>query len=145
MAARTARTIIAATYVPFPDTRSETRIVPAIAVPNEEPRFEMLRESPEISPCCASGKADCTRFTDGVSITPTPSPISNRPGANAHALDDAALTRPSRSRTPATVAPNPAAIRVFWKYFLASRAAASDEARIPRVAAVKITPVLIAL
>ena len=52
-----ASTIIAATYVPFPEARLETRIVPAIAVPNEEPRLEMLRDSPEISPCFSSGKA----------------------------------------------------------------------------------------
>ena len=31
--------------------------MPAIAVPNEEPRLEMLRESPDISPCCCSGKS----------------------------------------------------------------------------------------
>jgi hypothetical protein len=28
----------------------ETRIVPEIAVPMDEPRLEMLRDSPEISP-----------------------------------------------------------------------------------------------
>ena len=35
----------------FPEARSETRIVPAIAVPKDEPRLETLRDSPEISPC----------------------------------------------------------------------------------------------
>ena len=119
--------------------------MPAIAVPNDEPRFEMLRDSPEISPCFSSGNADCTRLTDGVSITPTPSPISSSPGANAQALDEAALTRASSSPIPTTVAPNPAAIRVFCKRLLASRSAASEETRMPTVEAVKITPVLIAL
>ena len=42
-----------------------TRMVPAIAVPSEEPRLETLRDSPEISPCCSSGKADCTTLTEG--------------------------------------------------------------------------------
>ena len=57
--------------------------MPAIAVPNDEPRLEMLRERPEISPCSASGKLDCTTFTDGVSIAPRPRPISSSPGTNA--------------------------------------------------------------
>src|SRR6476659_7089205 len=62
----TASTIIAATYVPLPDTRLETRIVPAIAVPNDEPRLDTARDRPDISPCFCSGNADCTTFTDGV-------------------------------------------------------------------------------
>ena len=32
--------------MPFPETRFDTRIVPAIAVPNDDPRFETLRERP---------------------------------------------------------------------------------------------------
>src|SRR6185312_1595419 len=84
-------------------------------------------------------------LTDGVSITPRPSPISSSPGANAHGLDDTAPTRPSKSPTPAAVPANPAAISVFWRNLLASRSAASEETRTPSVAAVKITPVLIAL
>src|SRR6478672_5230618 len=50
-----------------------TRMVPAIAVPIDEPRLDRLRDSPEISPCWASPKLDCTTFTDGVSINPRPS------------------------------------------------------------------------
>src|SRR5256885_2077306 len=46
---------IASAYDPFPDTTSETKIVPAIAAPKEEPRLETLRESPEISPCVFPG------------------------------------------------------------------------------------------
>ena len=61
--------------------------MPTIAVPKDEPRLEMLRDSPEISPCLSSGKADCTMLTDGVSITPSPSPMNSSPGANAQALD----------------------------------------------------------
>src|SRR5881392_1538988 len=53
-------------YARFPVATTEIRIVPAIAVPKEEPRLETLRESPEISPCNRSGKLDCTTFTDGV-------------------------------------------------------------------------------
>ena len=68
---------------------TETRIVPAIAVPNDEPRLETLRERPEISPCSASGKLDWTTFTDGVSIPPTPRPIRNSPGTKATTLDEA--------------------------------------------------------
>ena len=67
-------------YDRLPEARSETRIVPAMAVPREEPRLETLRDKPEISPCCASGKADCTTLTDGVSIVPVPRPINRSPG-----------------------------------------------------------------
>src|SRR4051794_28715462 len=45
-------------YDRYPGATTDTMIVPAIAVPNDEPRFETLRESPEISPCSASGKLD---------------------------------------------------------------------------------------
>ena len=37
---------------------SATRIVPAMAVPSEDPRLDTVRESPEISPCRPSGKLD---------------------------------------------------------------------------------------
>ena len=80
-----------------------------------------------------------------MSITPKPSPISSSPGANAQALEEAAVTRPSDNAMPAAVTANPVAISVFCAYFLASRAAASEETRMPSVAAVKMTPVLIAL
>ena len=63
-------------------------MVPATAVPSDEPRLETQRDSPEISPCWFSGNADCTMFTEGVSIAPTPRPMSSSPGANAHALGE---------------------------------------------------------
>jgi hypothetical protein len=66
-----------------PRATTETRIVPAIAVPKEEPRFEIARERPEISPWSSSEKLDCTTLTDGVSIPPTPRPIRNSPGTKA--------------------------------------------------------------
>jgi hypothetical protein len=125
--------------------RSETRIVPAIAVPKEEPRFETLRDRPEISACSSSGKADCTMFTDGVSITPIPRPISSRPGASANALEDASPTSPISRPVPRAQATKPATIRSFWGRRLARRSAASEDTSTPAVADVKITPVLIAL
>src|SRR5215203_6958110 len=60
----------------------ETSTEPTKAVPSEEPRFETLRDNPEISPWSCSGKLDCTMLTDDVSITPTPRPIKKRPGRN---------------------------------------------------------------
>ena len=128
----------------LPEARSEIRIVPAIAVPKEEPRLETLRERPEISACKSSGKLDCTRLTEGVSMTPRPRPISSRPGANAMTRDEAP-TRASRSPIPAIVTTKPAMIRVFCGRRLARRSAASEETRTPTVAAVKMTPVSIAL
>src|SRR3954462_14181090 len=44
---------------------------PAMATPSDDPRFETLRDTPEMSPCTFSGQADCTRFTDAVSMMPT--------------------------------------------------------------------------
>jgi hypothetical protein len=130
--------------VVFPEARSETRIVPAIAVPNEEPRFDTLRERPEISPCCSSGKADCTMFTEGVSMTPSPRPIRSSPGAKAMTRDEAP-TRASRTPIPAATTTNPAMMRVLCGRRLASRSAASDETSTPTVAAVNMTPVSMAL
>lgn len=120
-----------------------TRTVPAIAVPSDEPRLDTLRDSPEISPCCRSPKLDWTMFTDGVSIVPTPSPISSRPGSSAHTLGDT-LSRPRNTATPASVRTNPATTRVRWASRLASGSAAVDDASRPTVAAVKITPVSMA-
>ena len=104
----------------------------------------MLRDSPEISPWSCSGKLDWTTFTEGVSIPPRPRPTSAKPGTKAQMLS-VALTRPSRSAIPAMVTTNPATINVRWAHLFARRSAAREEKRIPSVAAVKITPVLIAL
>jgi hypothetical protein len=58
-------------------------MVPAIAVPSEDPRLDTERDSPEISPWRFSGKADCTTLADGVSMTPTPMPMRNSPGGHS--------------------------------------------------------------
>ena len=63
----------------------------------------------------------------------------------AQGLDDAAWTSASKSPIPTAVPTNPAAISVFCWRRPARRSAASDETSTPTVAAVKITPVLIAL
>src|SRR5690242_18309967 len=114
-------------------------MVPATAVPSDDPRLDTLRDKPEISPWRASGKADCTTLTDGVSVTPRPRPIKSSPGANAQALGDP-FTTTSSTTTPTMVVTNPARIRDRCWYRLARRPAASDDTRIPSVAAVKITP-----
>src|SRR3954453_16603203 len=64
---------IATAYAPF--VRPATRIVPATAVPIDDPGVYTARDSPEISPCISSLKLDCTRLTDGVSIAPRPNPV----------------------------------------------------------------------
>src|ERR1700748_702411 len=101
-------------------------MVPAIPVPSVEPRLEMQRDRPEISPCWDSGNADCTTFTDGVSITPTPRPMSKRPGANAHALGDP-FTYASKTATPTIEVTKPVMISPRCENFLASRSAPSDD------------------
>jgi hypothetical protein len=102
----------------------------------------MLRESPEISPCNSLGKLDCTTFAEGVSIAPTPRPSGSSPGMNAAMLSEP-RTRPTRSTIPMRVTMKPATISVFCWNRLARRSATRDEARMPSVAAVKTTPVLI--
>ena len=101
----TISTVIAAPYPPL--LRPATRIVPATAVPSDEPRFETLRERPEMSPCSDSGKAPCTMFTDGVSIRPSPSPTTSSPGTNAHGVGGAPPTSQIRIATPTAVIANP--------------------------------------
>src|SRR5438552_12243437 len=82
------KAIMASAYDRSGDVRPDTRMVPATAVPRDEPRLDTLRERPEISPCRSSAKLDCTTFTEGVNITPSPRPMSRRPGAKAETLGD---------------------------------------------------------
>src|SRR5512132_730866 len=133
MSPNPARTIIATAYDRVPVATTDTRIVPAIAVPKDEPRLDTLRERPEISPCCSSGKLDCTTLTEGVSIAPSPKPTRNRPGTKATMLDHA-TTSPISNTVPARVTRKPHTIRVLWGRRLANRSAASDEIRSPTVA-----------
>src|SRR3954447_6192128 len=83
----TPREAMAAVYAPV--LKPATRIVPAMAVPSDEPRLEMERDNPEISPCWSSPKLDCTTLTDGVSMPPSPNPTRSNPGTNAQMLSDA--------------------------------------------------------
>src|SRR3954465_4481708 len=123
---------IAAPYAPF--VRPATRIVPATAVPIDEPRFDTERESPEISPCISSPKLDCTRLTEGVSIAPRPNPVRKSPGARPQAL--VVALAPTRSTAiPTMVVTKPAMISVRWARRLANRSAPRDEINMPAVAA----------
>src|SRR5437764_9190345 len=47
-----------------------------MAVPREDPRFDTLRESREISPCRSSGKLDWTTLTEGVSVIAVCTPLT---------------------------------------------------------------------
>ena len=106
--------------------------------------METLRDSPEISPWRSSGKLDWTMLTDGVSIVPIPRPISSSPGTNV-ATPEVSLTSASNSTMPARVTRKPARISVLCARRLAKRSAASEEIRMPAVAAVKTRPESIAL
>ena len=117
----------------FPSTMAETRMVPAIAVPNDEPRLETLRERPEISPCISSGKLDWTTFTEGVSIAPTPSPNRNSPSRNATARCRGVHERDHEHQAD-DCRENPAAISVRWGYRAARLRAANEVIRMPAVA-----------
>ncbi len=69
-----------------------------MAVPSEEPRFETLRDRPEISPWSRSGKADWTTLTEEVSMTPTPAPIRNRPGMKSEDVGCGACQQDQQQR-----------------------------------------------
>ena len=118
-------------------------MVPAIAVPSDEPRFDTQRDVQEIWLCWSSGKADWTTFTEGVSITPRPNPMSSSPGKGPFAwgvLDD----QDQKDDTgDGGRKPGEDQVRC-WNRF-ASAPAASEDTKMPKVAAVKITPVLTAL
>src|SRR5437764_14288099 len=47
-----------------------------MAVPREDPRFDTLRESREISPCRSSGKLDWPTLTEGVSVIAVCTPLT---------------------------------------------------------------------
>src|SRR5262249_42606546 len=112
--ANTNSTVTARAYPSFGwDTRLETMTVPAIATPSDEPRFETLRDRPEISPWSASEKLDCTTLTDAVSIIPTPKPTSRRLGTKGNTPDVPGASSNSRAM-PAIVNTKPARISVAW-------------------------------
>ena len=105
MSPRPAKLSMANPYAP--EVRPDTRIVPATAVPSDEPRLETHRDNPEISPWSSSGKLDCTTLTDGVSIVPSAEPMNRSPGANAQALGEP-FANASSTTTPTSVPTNPA-------------------------------------
>ena len=55
------------------------------------------------------------------------------------------LTITTRRMTPAMAVTKPTRMRLRWRNLLARRPAASEDSRMPTVAAVKITPVWMAL
>src|SRR5262245_66011916 len=116
--------------------------VPAIATPSEEPRFETLRDRPDISPWSSSAKLDCTTLTEDVNITPTPKPTRKRPGTKERTLDEPDTSHNRRS-TPTNVTMKPARISVAWERLPANLGAPSEDSKIPIVAGVRIKPVSI--
>ena len=77
-------------------------------------------------------------------MIPSPEPTRNNPGTSAM-IRSVAQPRPMRSPIPATVVTKPATINVFCVRLLTNRSAPNDVISTPSVAAVKITPVSIAL
>src|SRR5215475_14964039 len=86
-----------------------TMTEPTRAVPNEDPRLETLRDSPEMSPWSRSGQLDWTTLTDEVSMTPIPAPNRNSPGTQVQ-TPECALTRASSRIMPTAVIRKPAMI-----------------------------------
>ena len=86
-----------------------TRTEPTRAVPSDDPRFETLRDRPEISPWSASGKLDWTTLTEEVSMVPTPAPNRNSPGIHVQ-TPECARTKVSRRIMPTAVTRKPAMI-----------------------------------
>ena len=94
------KTIIAAAYELL--VRLETRIVPPTAVPNDEPRLEMQRDKPDISPCRCSregGLHDVDGRGQHHSDPQTDEQESGREGPRAgRTLDEREQDRDSRDR-----------------------------------------------
>ena len=121
-----------------------TRTEPTSAVPSDDPRFETLRDRPEMSPWSASGKLDWTTLTEEVSMTPTPAPNSSSPGIQVM-MPEWARTSVSSRIMPAAETANPAMISCRCGRRRANRSAPAEVARMPTVAGVSSSPVLIAL
>ena len=118
--------------------------MPAIAVPKVEPRLEMLRERPEISPCSVLGEArlhDVHRRgqhrTQAEADQQKPRHEGDDPGGG--------MNEAEKSPIPARVTRKPATISVRCENFFASRCRGEGRDQTPTVAAVKTTPVPIAL
>jgi hypothetical protein len=116
-----------------PGIAAPTRTEPASATPSEEPRFDTLRDTLEMSPWTASGELDCTRLTDAVSMIPIPAPIRNRPGMKVQTAESSRAIH-SRRPSPTTVSPKPPRISRRWECQWASRSAMADVASTPIVA-----------
>src|SRR3712207_2556869 len=83
----------------LPPAVAATSTEPAIATPRDDPRFDTLRKTPEMSPWTSSGHADCPTLTDAVSTAPTPNPMRNRPGQKVQTAESArARVRRTRPR-----------------------------------------------
>ena len=95
------RASIATAYERVPRATADTRMVPAIAVPNEEPRLETLRDSPEISPCSCLGEA---RLHDVDRRREHPAEAeaerASSPGTNAQTLSDEARHQGEQEHDP---------------------------------------------
>ena len=121
-----------------------TSTEPTRAVPRDEPRFETLRDRPEMSPWSVSGKLDWTTLTEEVSMVPTPAPNRNSPGIHRQ-TPAFALTRSSSRSMPTAVIRKPAMISHRCGCRRANLSAAAEAARIPIVPGVRTRPVLMAL
>ena len=121
-----------------------TRIEPTSAVPSDEPRLDTHLDSPEMSPCSASGKLDCTRLTEDVSMIPVPAPSSSNPGIQVQ-IAEWARTSANSSRKPMVAIVKPAITSQRCGCRRANRSAPAEEMRITMVDGVSSNPVLIAL
>ena len=104
----------------------------------------MLRERPDISPWSLSGNADCTTFTDIVSMMPIPAPVTRSPGRKAR-MFVVNRDKSNSKRVPAMVVIKPDTMRNFRDRRLASLPATLDVTSSPMVAGTRITPVSMAL
>src|SRR5215813_12022817 len=109
--------IVRATANGFPaGSLTATMTEPTRAVPNDDPRLETLRDSPDMSPWSLLGQLDWTTWTDEVSMTPMAAPNRNSPGIQVQMLGSA-VTRASSRPTPTAVTGTPVMIshRCGWR------------------------------
>jgi hypothetical protein len=140
----TARETIAHAYAWFPVATTETRIVPAIAVPKDEPRLDTLRERPDNLTLQLLGEAGLHDIDRGRQHYTEAQADQKKAGHESHDSRrgaDEAEQESDPGQGDDEARHDQGFLRVPGGESLRSK----EESRMPTVAAVKTTPVSIAL
>ena len=104
-------------------------MVPAMAVPSEEPRLDTLRDRPEISPCSLLGEARLHDVDRRREHHAEPQADQEQARARRPRRSAMPVTMASSTPMPAIVTTKPGRMRVRCARRFASRSAASDDSQ----------------